>query len=322
MKWATYVSPADGATRIGLVEGPQIAGLDRQVSLLDLLRAGDGALDRAAQEVAASPVEIVEVSKVAMRAGMPNPPTVRDFTSFPAHLQTGLRAMNTPFDESVWFSKPIFYFSTPYGHVGHGATVAAAPGSAALDYELEVAAIVGRAGSNLSLEEAQRAIAGYVIYNDWSARDLQTGEMRTGVGLGKTKDWAQSNGPCFVTADELEPFRMGNGFDLGMRAFVNGRLYSRGNWSTAYWSFDELVAYASRGTYVMPGDMIGSGTVGTGCIIELSAAHGADRYPWLSVGDEVALEVDGLGRLVNSIGPGAEPVPLREHGRIAPLSRP
>jgi 2-keto-4-pentenoate hydratase/2-oxohepta-3-ene-1,7-dioic acid hydratase in catechol pathway len=190
--------------------------------------------------------------------------------------------------------------------------VAVPPGCTWFDYELEVAAVVGRGGSDLHPEEAEAHIAGYTILCDWSARDLQAREMRQRLGPAKGKDSATSLGPWLVTPDELADRRRGNGFDLRMTATVNGRVYSDGNWSTVYWSFGQLLAYASRGTTLRPGDVFGSGTVGRGCILELSGLHGEEEYPWLRPGDEVTLAVERLGELHARIGPGTgEPVPLR-----------
>jgi 2-keto-4-pentenoate hydratase/2-oxohepta-3-ene-1,7-dioic acid hydratase in catechol pathway len=131
------------------------------------------------------------------------------------------------------------------------------------------------------------------------------------LGPAKGKDSATSMGPMLVTPDELEPWRQGGRLGLGMRASVNGREYSNGNLGDMYWSFGQLMAYASRGTRLMPGDVIGSGTVGTGCILERSLTLGAERYPWLRAGDAVTLEVDGLGAIEAPIKAGVEPLPLK-----------
>lgn len=314
MRWATYMSPAAGAECVGLVEDGQVFGLEPGTGLIQLLGDDGSRLHDAARRARSAPTEIVELESAELCAAVPNPPSVRDFASFEAHLRVGYRSAGLEYDPEIWFSEPRFYFTNPHGQIGHGAVVDIAPGSTALDYELELAAVVGRAGTNLSPAEAADAIAGYVIFNDWSARDLQVNEMKTRIGQGKSKDWAISNGPVFVTKDELEPYRSGQGFDLEMRAYVNSTLYSRGNARAAHWSFEEMVSYASRGTWVKPGDLIASGTVGTGCIIELAGVHGADRYPWLKVGDSVALEIECLGRLVNTVGAAADVIPLRPHG--------
>lgn len=134
--------------------------------------------------------------------------------------------------------------------------------------------------------------------------------MRVGLGPAKGKDTATTLGPFMITPDELEPFRKGLGYDLAMSVEVNGRMYSSGNWSSIYWSFAQMIAYASRGTSLRPGDVIGSGTVGTGCILELSRTHGSDTFPWLIAGDEVRVTVEQLGFTMNTIVSGADPLAL------------
>jgi 2-keto-4-pentenoate hydratase/2-oxohepta-3-ene-1,7-dioic acid hydratase in catechol pathway len=184
------------------------------------------------------------------------------------------------------------------------------PGSSAFDYELEVAAVIGRAGSDLSPDEAEDYIAGYTIFSDWSARDLQLTEMKLGLGPAKGKDGTTSIGPVLVTPDELQPFRSGKGFSLSMSASVNGFFYGGGSWADIYWSFGQMIAYASRGTKIVPGDVIGSGTVGTGCILELSRVHGEEKYPYLKPGDEVRLEIEQLGAVTRRIAAGPDLIPL------------
>jgi 2-keto-4-pentenoate hydratase/2-oxohepta-3-ene-1,7-dioic acid hydratase in catechol pathway len=148
--------------------------------------------------------------------------------------------------------------------------------------------------------------------NDWSARDLQVREMKLSMGPVKGKDFATTLGPVMVTPDELEPYRMGRAYDLAMTASVNGKEYSRASLADIYWTFGEMLAYASRGTTLVPGDVIGSGTCGTGCILELSMVHGQEAYPWLQPGDEVVLEVEHLGRLANRVVEGRPLKPLRQ----------
>jgi 2-keto-4-pentenoate hydratase/2-oxohepta-3-ene-1,7-dioic acid hydratase in catechol pathway len=200
-----------------------------------------------------------------------------------------------------WYELPVFYFSNPHATVGPCETITAPPGCAELDFELEVAAVVGRPGADLSVADAEQYIAGYCIMNDWSARNLQRREMKLSLGPVKGKDFATTLGPSLVTPDELEPYRAGKAFDLTMLAYVNGREYSRASLSDLHWSFSEMLAYASRGSRIERGDVIGSGTCGAGCILELSLVHGADAYPWLHPGDEVTLEVDRLGSLVTTV---------------------
>ena len=203
--------------------------------------------------------------------------------------------------ESDWYELPVFYFTNPAAIVGPFDEVPMPPGTRQLDYELEVAAVVGMDGSDLDPDEAERHLAGFCVMNDWSARDLQRREMRLSLGPAKGKDFATTLGPFLVTPDEIDPYRKDKAYDLAMTASVNGKEYSRASLADIYWSFGEMLAYASRGTRVVPGDVIGSGTCGTGCILELSLVHGEDAYPWLEPGDEVALDVEHLGRVVNRV---------------------
>jgi 2-keto-4-pentenoate hydratase/2-oxohepta-3-ene-1,7-dioic acid hydratase in catechol pathway len=184
------------------------------------------------------------------------------------------------------------------------------PGSAAFDYELEVAVVIGRPGANIPVASAREHIAGYTILCDWSARDLQELEMRAGLGPAKGKDSATSLGPWLVTPDELEDRRHRNGFDLAMTASVNGTPYSTGNLADLHWSFEQMISFASRGTELRTGDVIGSGTVGTGCILELSRVHGTETFPWLRPGDRVRLEVERLGSVESTIQPAQPLHPL------------
>ena len=229
------------------------------------------------------------------------PPSIRDFYAFEQHVATARRARGLEMVPE-WYEVPVFYFSNPHSVIGPDDTVAAPPGSAQLDYELEVAAVVGTDGHDLDPGDAEAHIAGFTIMNDWSARDLQRQEMAVGLGPAKGKDFATSLGPEMVTPDELADRRAGKAYDLVMTARVNGREYSRGNLADLYWSFGEMLAHASRGTRLVAGDVIGSGTCGTGCILELSLVHGSDEYPWLAPGDVVELEVERLGILRNVIG--------------------
>ena len=181
----------------------------------------------------------------------------------------------------TWYELPVFYFGNPSTIYGPDDVVPYPDGSEALDYELEVAAVIG----------AGDQIGGFTVMNDWSARDLQRKEMKVGLGPAKGKDFATSLGPVLVTPDELGDLR------LEMVARVNGEERSRGNLGGIYYSWEAILEHAARNTVLRPGDVIGSGTVGTGCILE----HGDER--WLQPGDAVELEVEGIGVLRNRIGP-------------------
>ena len=238
-----------------------------------------------------------------------DPPSIRDFSVFEQHVEGIMLGMGNSIPES-WYESPFCYFSNPGAVTGPGEEIPLPPGCRDLDFELEVAVVVGRAGRNIAPEAAADHIAGYTIFNDWSARDLQIDEMKLGLGICKGKDFANTLGPWIVTPDELEPFRTGDRIDLDMRAEVNGREFGDDTLANMAWSFEELIAYASRGTWIRPGDVIGSGTCGSGALIELRGRRGADLYPWLAPGDEVTLRVQGIGALTNTVTSGVAPITL------------
>lgn len=222
---------------------------------------------------------------------------VRDFYAFEQHVRTARarRGLQVP---SEWYTLPVFYFCAPPIY-GHDDVIPTPAYTAELDYELEVAAIIGRAGVNIPVAEAESYIFGYTVMNDWSARDVQRVEMAVGLGPAKAKDFALSLGPIVVTPDELASYRSKKGYALRMSARRNGVVLSSGSWADIHWSFAEMIARASQANPLKPGDVIGSGTVGTGCILELGpeAAGG-----WLQPGDTVALDIEGIGTLRNVIG--------------------
>ena len=215
---------------------------------------------------------------VRLLAPIPRPPSVRDFYAFEQHVASAraTRGLEVP---PEWYGQPVFYFSNPAAICGPEDEIPFPPASSAWDYELEAAAVIG----------AEGRIAGYTVLNDWSARDVQRAEMTVGLGPAKGKDFATSLGPVLVTSDELGDLR------LEMTARVNGEERSRGNLGSIHWPFEELAAHAGENTRLVPGDVLGSGTVGTGCILE----HGDGR--WLQSGDEVELEIEGIGVLRNRV---------------------
>ena len=218
------------------------------------------------------------LADVELRPPVLRPPSIRDFMAFEAHVASarGLQGREVP---PEWYDVPVFYFSNPAAIFGPDEDVPYPEGTTELDYELECAAIIG----------AEGAIGGFTIMNDWSARDLQRVEMRVGLGPAKGKDFATSLGPVVVTPDEFD------GTSGAMVARVNGEERSRGDLGDLHYTWARLVQQAARNTKLLPGDVIGSGTVGTGCILE----HGDGR--WLKRGDVVELEIDGIGVLENTI---------------------
>jgi 2-keto-4-pentenoate hydratase/2-oxohepta-3-ene-1,7-dioic acid hydratase in catechol pathway len=298
-----WVRTAGPVPRLGVLAGEEVHHLEGTDSLIDLLRSGRLA---AAGEQALAGTG-VPLDQVALLAPFDDPPSVRDFMAFEQHVDGVSRMAGAgPRIPEVWYEQPLFYFSNPASIVGPYDDVAVPPGSSALDAELEVAAVIDVEGSDLTIDEAQRAIAGYLIFNDWSARDLQFAEMRGPLGPCKGKDSATTLGPWFVTTDELEPYRSGTSFDLQMSWWVGEELIGSDRLDNMAWSFAEMVAYASRGTRLRPGDLFGSGTCGGGCLAEIWGRHGRDAHAPLRPGDVVRVSVDGLGATANRIVAGVD----------------
>jgi fumarylacetoacetate (FAA) hydrolase len=199
-----------------------------------------------------------------------------------------------------WYEIPVFYFSNPNSVIGHGDVVLPPRLTKELDFELEIALMVGKEAIDLPEDDsALDCICAMTIYNDWSARDLQRQEMAVGLGPAKGKDFANAFGPRWVPIQDLmDTYREGR-FHLDMRAEINGKEVSRGNAGSMYWTWPQILAHASRDTKLLPGDVIGSGTVGSGCILELTPQKTGG---WLQAGDRVVLIVERLGRLENVVG--------------------
>jgi fumarylacetoacetate (FAA) hydrolase len=227
------------------------------------------------------------------------PPSLRDFYAFEGHVRTMWRRRGGEVPEA-WYRLPVFYFSNVSEIRGPGDPVWAPAASAELDYELEVVGLVDTPARDLPAERAEEAIGGFAIFNDWSARDLQREETAVRLGPAKGKDFASTIGPWLVTPDELASARGAGttGPDLTMTAEVNGVETSRGRWSDAQFSFGEMLARASADVRLRPGDLIGSGTVGGGCLLEIREST-IGRY--LEPGDEVVLRVERMGALSNPI---------------------
>ena len=263
------------------------------ITTLDAHLAGGLRVDTLADLLEANVDEPLDAS--ALRFGPPilAPPTFRDFYAFERHVATmwKLRDMEIP---EAWYRLPIFYFSNTSEIRGPGEPVWSPRGSEELDYELEVAALVDTQVRDLDAARGEEAIGGYTILNDWSARDLQREETTVRLGPAKGKDFASSIGPWLVTPDELDDARSGKGFDLAMTASVNGTELSRGSWASAHFSFGEMVERASADVRLRPGDLLGSGTVGTGCLLEIRDET-LGRY--LQPGDTVTLGIERLGEL-------------------------
>ncbi len=221
------------------------------------------------------------------------PPAFRDFYAFEQHVKTARaqRGLEVP---PAWHEIPVFYFSNHNALVGHEAEVCAPTGSTELDYELELGVVIGHGGRDIAPERAWEHVAGFTIVNDFSARDLQRKEMTVGLGPAKAKDFATGVGPWLVTRDEVADRIAGEKLSLAMSARVNGRELSSGNVESLHHPIPRLIAQASRDAELFPGDLIGTGTVGTGCILELGPENTGG---WLKPGDTVELAVERIGVL-------------------------
>jgi len=308
----------DGA-RVGYLEGELIvpvadgegrSGLD---AVLDLAMAANAEPDLRPTP-AGEPVPLAEASLLAPVA---EPPSIRDFYAFEQHVRTARSRRGLEMHPD-WYELPAFYFTNPAAVIGPGDTVTAPPRSAELDYELEVACVLGRDGANLRLDDADRMVAGFMVMNDWSARDVQRREMQLSLGPAKGKDFATSLGPVLVTTSEFAPGGLREVPSAVMTATVNGVEWSRADLDGLWWSFAEMLVYASESASVRHGDVLGSGTCGTGCILELSLVHGNEKYPYLQPGDEVELEVTGLGVLANRVVAGDAPAFRADLDRVRP----
>lgn len=295
MKFVTYSASGTNA-RPGLLTEAGILSLPFD-SMLELIKAGEKGLETARN----TPREdLLPLNEARLHAPIPRPPTLRDFYAFEQHVRTANQNRGREVPEN-WYKFPVFYFTNPNAIFGPDEEVPYPAYTEALDYELEIAAIIGKAGVNIQPENASKYIFGYTIFNDWSARDVQREEMKVKLGPAKGKDFASSLGPVIATAEEFGPETEGKPgvHNAAMVARVNGEERSRGDFRDIYWSFGQILARASESVMLYPGDVIGSGTVGTGCLLELTKAQG----PWLQPGDTVELEIEGIGVLKNSVSP-------------------
>ncbi|MBT3840330.1 MAG: fumarylacetoacetate hydrolase family protein [Candidatus Marinimicrobia bacterium] len=244
-----------------------------------------------------NPIALLE-KDIQLLAPVPNPQSFRDFYAFEQHVRAArkLRGLEIHPD---WFKIPVFYFSNPSALYGHGEDIPYPKGTEELDFELEFAIIIANGGSDIAQKDAHKYIAGYTICNDWSARDLQREEMAMSLGPAKGKDFANSFGPYMVTPDELEDaWDDDRKLHLRMTCHVNGKLISDGNTNDLYHPFTKMIERASMNAKLLPGDILGSGTVGTGCILELRPEN-VDG--WIKKGDTVKMEIERLGILENQI---------------------
>jgi fumarylacetoacetate (FAA) hydrolase len=306
MKLVTFLQA--GAEKVGTVmpDGRvlDLSAVDARlaVDMLSLIREQDRLLPLAREATLRAPARAcLDPEVITLLAPLPRPVAMRDAYAFRQHVATARR--NRGLEMIPEFDLfPVTYFTSHLAVTGPGEVQVQDHHLARLDFELEVAIVLGRPLKNATLEEADAAIFGYLVMNDWSARMLQMEEMKLSLGPCKGKDFATSLGPWLVTKDELdlESTPLGNVLHGDMTCHVNGHLLSRGNADSMHWTFAQILQRTSYGVQIHPGEVIGSGTVGTGCLLELNGSRVTDDL-WLKAGDEVVLEITGLGRLVNTI---------------------
>jgi fumarylacetoacetate (FAA) hydrolase len=290
-------------------------------TMIELLQGEESAMESAhnlSEAIQLGQVETnISSSDVKLLAPVTNPPSCRDAYAFRQHVATARRnrgvAMIEEFDQF-----PIFYFTNHNAVYGEGDIIVENDHMQKLDFELEAAVVIGKRGKNISSKDADKYIAGYTIMNDLSARVLQMEEMKLNLGPAKGKDFATVIGPWLVTPDELEEYKIktefGDKYDLEMKAFHNGNQISHGTMKDMNWTFAEIIERCSYGTEIYPGDVIGSGTVGTGCYLELNGTWALEAKEknkehtpiWLQDGDDIDLEIAGLGLLNNKIVKSSE----------------
>jgi 2-keto-4-pentenoate hydratase/2-oxohepta-3-ene-1,7-dioic acid hydratase in catechol pathway len=292
VRLATY--QRDGGRRLGaLIEGGRVVDLPAAVrhpsfpsTMEALVAAGPSTLDAARDALARRDIEQHAVLEPRLLVPI-LPASLRDFLAFEDHVKAGAARRGEPVPEP-WYEMPVYYKGNHRAVLGPDEDVPWPPFTEELDYELEVAAVLGRGGRDLDAEASAGAIFGYTLMNDWSARDIQRKEMAVRLGPAKSKDFATSLGPCIVTPDELDPRT------IRLVARVDGDVWSEGSLADAKWTFPEMVAHVSQGEDVWPGDVYGSGTFGGGCGLDLGKA--------LHPGAEVELEADGIGILRSRVG--------------------
>ncbi len=301
MKFLSYRTP-EGTDSWGVLgtNGKVLDLRSAAPSLLDFLRSDwEKSLPKLQARVAEADLSL---ESLQVKACLPNPPSMRDGYAFRQHVEAARRNRGVEMiPEFDLF--PIFYFTNHYAVTGPGPVSVPPRQLDQLDFELEAAIVVGKQGRNVKAKDADAHIFGYTIMNDWSARRVQMDEMKLSLGPAKGKDFATSLGAWLVTPDELAPFRRpspeGDRYALEMSCDVNGQPISKGNLADMTWSFAQILERVSYGATIYPGDVIGSGTVGTGCFLELNGSKITNQ--WLKPGDKVVLRINGLGELENVI---------------------
>jgi fumarylacetoacetate (FAA) hydrolase len=299
------------AHQIGVLINQLVYNLNNyfgNISLVKLIQIEDYK-DQVASLISKNDCLKHDINDITVLATIPKPNSFRDAYAFREHVATARK--NRGLDMTAEFNQfPVFYFSNHNAMFGDGQDIKLMPDHFhKLDYELEFAIVIGKGGKNILSKYADSHIAGFCILNDLSARELQIEEMKLNLGPAKGKDFANILGPYLVTPDELEnksintPF--GKKYNLKMRCSINGKLLSKGNSKDMHWTFAEIIERASYGAELFPGDIIGSGTVGTGCLLELNGTEKRKNTDhkdrWIKENDEIEMQIEGLGKITNKI---------------------
>ena len=313
MKLLTYET--DKGPRCGVLQAENIVDVTGLVGsnghtirdVRGLLELGDSPIERVREALDKdTSASRLPLSGTKLLSPIVQPPTVRDFIVFEEHASSqGTREPN-----EVWYRMPVFYFSNPLCIYGPDAEIPFPSASSQFDYELEIGCVIGKEGKDVPVADAMDHIAGFTLFNDWSSRDLQVDEMAFGLGPAKGKDTASSIGPWLVTTDEMLPYLKDGRLDLRCQVRVNGQDWLKdGSAKDAYFSFADMIERASKDSRIVPGDIIGSGTVGGGSIRE-AIRKGYEGARFLEPGDVVEHEVEVIGVLRGTLGPKPELDPV------------
>ena len=312
MKLSTYTLKKSDKELIGLLNKDSLINLNvffGEICLLELIQLPDWK-ELIIKKTKLNNLTTHKLEEVKLLAPIPRPNSLRDAYAFRQHVETSRRnrglEMIKEFDDF-----PVFYFSNHNAIFGPNDDIQCMPSHfEKLDYELEIAILIGKEGINVKAENAKEYIAGFMIMNDMSSRGLQMKEMKLNLGPAKGKDFASVLGPYLVTPDELSGNIIneddnGCNYDLQMTCSLNGKLLSKGNLKDMAWSFEKIIERVSYGATIYPGDIIGSGTVGTGCLLEINGTNKLKSSDftevWLKENDVVEMEIEKLGKITNKI---------------------
>jgi fumarylacetoacetate (FAA) hydrolase len=312
MKLSTYTLKKSDKELIGLLNKDSLINLNvffGEISLLELIQLPDWK-ELIIKKTKLNNLTTHKLEEVKLLAPIPRPNSLRDAYAFRQHVETSRRnrglEMIKEFDDF-----PVFYFSNHNAIFGPSDNIQCMPSHfEKLDYELEIAILIGKEGINVKTKNAKEYIAGFMIMNDMSSRGLQMKEMKLNLGPAKGKDFASVLGPYLVTPDELSENIInqddnGCNYDLEMTCSVNGKLLSKGNLKDMAWSFEKIIERVSYGATIYPGDIIGSGTVGTGCLLEINGTNKLKSFDfteiWLKENDVVEMQIEKLGKITNKI---------------------